>query len=357
MRYPIQKLLTRDLLRICRGAIYKPIAVDKPVAAKKGLHSTGVLLLSIVCVALLMASCDPSDVSSQQSGQSTTFTGSTTQQQITYSTDANDVLIRTFYSGGLKGTFNLGPQLSLYGDGTYILGLDRQGKLDTTALQQLLNTLVDTYGLLNFKRQQFFDIPDQDATFLELNINGKHLELMHGAFGSQPTTPQDKDEYQRLGKALTTITHTLQGPTTSYTGRTFALLVRQTFSANLQQTIPGWPLSDFTLAQAAAFDCGLIPEDDVSTNPETACLKFTIPENAILLTSEQIRSIEAVLNGKQQGDFFEDGQYYTVILRPLLPDELQDKTLAMFGSAQWQFIGVPLLVGTVPPVPSPTPSK
>ena len=295
MRYPIHKVflpLTRDLLRICTDAIYKPVhstcrgAIYKPVVVKNHLRSTSVLLSGIVCIALLIAGCDTSDIPGQQSGQSTTFTGSSTQQQITYSTDANDVLIRTFYGGGLKGTFNLGPQLSLYGDGTYILGLDRQGKLDTTALQQLLNTLVDTDGLLNFKRQQFFDIPDQDATFLELNINGKHLELMYGAFGSQPATTQDKDEYQRLGKALTTISHTLQEPTAPYTGRTFALLARQTFSANLQQTIPDWPLSDFTLAQAAAFDCGLIPEDDVSTNPETACLKFTIPENAILLTSE-----------------------------------------------------------------------
>ncbi len=323
---------------------------------QKHLRLTSVLLLSIAFTALLFAGCDTSNFSTQQSEPSTTFTGSSTQQQITYNTNANDVLIRTFYGGGLKGTFNLGPQISLYGDGTYILGLDRQGKLDTNTLQQLLNTLVDTDGLLNFKRQQFFDIPDQDATFLDLNINGKHLELMYGAFGSQPASAQDKDEYQRLGKALTTLSHTLQGPTSPYKGRTFALLVRQTFSADLQQTIPDWPISDFTLAQAATFDCGPIPEDDVSTNPETPCLKFTIPMHAILLTAEQIGSIEAALNGKQQGDFFEDGQYYTVILRPLLPDELQNKTLAMFGSAQWQFIGVPLLEGTVPPVPTPTPS-
>jgi hypothetical protein len=325
---------------------------------QKHLCSSSVLLLSIVFIALLFAGCDTSDFSTQQSGQSTTttFTGSSTQQQITYNTNANDVLIRTLYGGGLKGTLNLGPQISLYGDGTYILGLDRQGKLDTNTLQQLLNTLVDTDGLLNFKRQQFFDIPDQDATFLEFNINGKHLELMDGAFGSQPSTAQDKDEYQRLGRALTTISHTLQSSTSAYTGRTFALLVRQTFSADLQQTIPDWPISDFTLAQAAVFDCGLIPEDDVSTNPETACLKFTIPLHAILLTAEQVGSIEAALDGRHQGDFFENGQYYTVILRPLLPDELQNKTLAMFGSSQWQFVGVPLHEGTVPPVPTPTPA-
>jgi hypothetical protein len=315
------------------------------------------LLLSIMFIALFVASCDTSTVSTPQGGQSTTFTGSSTQQQITYNTNANEVLIRTFYGGGQKGTFNLSPQVSIYGDGTYILGLNRQGKLDTTALQQLLNTLVDTDGLLSFKRQLFFDIPDQDATFLDVNINGKHLELMYGAFGSQPASAQDKDEYQRLGKALTTLSHTLQGPTTAYQGKTFALLTYQTFSANLQLTIPNWPITDFTLAQAAVFECGLIPEDDVSSNPTIPCLQFTIPEHAILLNTGQIQSIEAALDGKQRGDFYENGQYYTVILRPLLPDELQEKMLAMFGSSQTQFIGVPLLEGSVPPVPTPTPSK
>jgi len=315
--------------------------------------------LSIVCIALLLAGCDTSEFSTQQNGQtgqSTTFTGHSTQQQITYNASATNVLIRTFYGGGLKGTLNLGPQISIYGDGTYILGLNQQGKLDTNTLQQLLDTLVNTDELLAFKRQQFFDIPDQNATFLDLNVNGKHLELMYGAFGSQPSSAQDKDEYQLLGKALTTLSHTLQGPTTTYKGRTFALLARETFSADLQQIIPEWPITDFTLAQVAVFDCGIIPEDDVSTNPETPCLKFTIPLHAILLTTAQIRTIEAALNGKQQGDFFENGQYYTVTLRPLLPDELQNKTLAMFGSAQSQFVSVPLLEGTVPPVPTPTPS-
>jgi len=315
------------------------------------------LLLSAMLVIVLISGCDTSPISTSQSGQSTTFTGSSTQQQITYNTSGNEVLIRTFYGGGQKGTFNLGPQISIYGDGTYILGLKRQGKLDTTALQQLLSTLIDTDGLLSFKRQLFFDIPDQDATFLDINSDGKHLELMYGAFGSQPASAQDKDEDQRLGKALTTLSHAVQGPTTVYRGKAVALLTYQTFSANLQQTIPDWPIADFTLAQAATFECGIVPEDDVSSNPTIPCLQFTIPEHAILLDAGQIQNIETALSGKQAGDFFEDSQYYTVILRPLLPDELQSKTLAMFGSSQIQFIGVPLLEGSVPPVPTPTPAK
>jgi hypothetical protein len=348
---------TRKARKGCtHDPMHKALLYRRVNHVQKHLLST-LLLLSIVCIALLITSCDTSTAATPQSGPSTTFTGSSTQQQITYNTSDNEVLLRTFYGGGQKGTFNLGPQISIYGDGTYILGLNRQGKLDTTTLQQLLNTLVDTDGLLTFKRQLFFDIPDQDATFLDININGKHLELMYGAFGSQPASAQDQNEYQRLGKALTTLSHTLQGATTPYKGKTLALLAYQTFSANLQLTIPDWPIADFTLAQAATFECGIIPEDDVSSNPTIPCLQFTIPAHAILLNTEQIQSIEAALNGKQEGDFYENGQYYTVTLRPLLPDELQKKMLAMFGSSQTQFIGVPLLEGSVPPVPTPTPAK
>jgi hypothetical protein len=337
--------------------MYKAFLYLEKIRVQKHGWTVSALLLSLLFTAILFAGCDTSQPSTQPSGQKTTFTGSSTQQQISYDANTDDVLIRTFYGGGLKGTFNLGPQVSIYGDGTYILGLDRQGKLDTNTLQQLLDTLVDKDGLLGFKRLQFFDIPDQDATFLDININGKHMEFMYGAFGSQPESAEDKSEYQRLGEALTTISHTLQGPTSAYKGRIFALLARQTFSANLQQTIPNWPLSDFTAAQAATFECGLIPEDDVSSNPDIPCLEFTIPAHAILLNTGQVQSIEAALNGKQQGDFFENGLYYSVILRPLLPDEWLERTLAMFGSAQYQFIGVPLLESTVPPVPTPTPIK
>ena len=314
------------------------------------------LMLCILLLALLCSSCDTSDISSQQNGQSTTFTGSTTHQQITYGISPTDVLIRTFYGGGLQGTLNLGPRISIYGDGTYIMGLDRQGRLDTNTLQQLLNTLVDGYGLLAFKRQQFFDIPDQDATFLDLNVNGHHQELMYGAFGSQPESSQDKDEYQRLGNALKAITNALTGAYSLYQGKDFALLARQIFSIDPNQVIPAWPLTDFTLAQAATFECGIVPQDPNGTNPETACLKFVIPSRAILLTAAQLGKIKAQLKGQSQGVFSEQGQYYSITLRPLLPDELVNKMLAMFGSAQSKFIGVPLLEGTVPPVPTATPS-
>src|SRR5579859_4836109 len=130
--------------------------------------SSSLLLCLLLLLSLLLSSCDLSqlDQSSQQP-QSSTFTGSTSP--ITYSTASHDVLIRTFH-GGLQGSLQPGPDISLYGDGSYIIGLHQQGKLTTEALQQLLNTLVDSYGLLDFKRQQFADLPDQNATFLELAL-------------------------------------------------------------------------------------------------------------------------------------------------------------------------------------------
>jgi len=313
------------------------------------------LLCSCVFIlVLLLSSCDLSTPPSHDSTQSRTFTGSSTQP-ITYSINAHDVLIRTFYGGGLYGSLSLNPQLSIYGDGTYIIGLDRQGKLSTEELQPLLNALVNTYGLLNFSHQRFSDIQDENATFLELALNGKQEELIYGTLDNAEASAQELDEYRRLGKAITAINETLKGSTQPYKATTIALLARQTFSPDLQRTIPSWPISDFTLAQAAVYECGAVPADETSQNAETACLKFAIPSHAILLNASQVRTIKEALQGTQ-GDFTEQGLYYTVILRPLLPDEFVRKTLAMFGSEQGSYRGVPLLSGVVPPVPSPTPT-
>jgi hypothetical protein len=319
-----------------------------------GKGRLALLLSSLLISILLLSSCDLSTPSAHDSVQSRTFTGSSTQP-ITYSINAHDVLIRTFYGGGLAGSFSLGPQLSIYGDGTYIIGLDRQGKLTTEELQTLLNTLVNNYRLLNFARQQFSDNQDENATFLELALNGKQEEFVYGTLDTTEASAQELDEYHRLGDAITTINEALKGPTQPYNATTVALLVRQTFSPDLQKTIPSWPISDFTLAQAAVYECGIVPADETSQNAETACLKFVIPSHAILLNTAQVRAIKEALRGSQ-GDFTEQGLYYSVILRPLLPDESIKKILAMFGSAQGSYRGVPLLSGMVPPAPDPTPS-
>ncbi|GAC1401399.1 MAG: hypothetical protein NVSMB49_15770 [Ktedonobacteraceae bacterium] len=321
------------------------------------------ILLLCALLALLFSACTNIDASQNQNGKNSTSSlsgaGSISSQPMTYSNKAQDVVLRTFYGGGIYGALEVNPDISLYGDGTYIFGADRQGKLDDAGLQGLLHTLTDTYGLLNFKRQQFSDIQDQNATFLEITLNGKQQEFMYGSFGNQQESSQDMDEYHRLDRVLTTITETLKGPTHPYKGSSTALLVHQTFGPD--QPALSWPLSDYTLAQAYAFECGLLPKDETSHNWEVGCLKYLIPHDVILLNTAQVQAISGQLPTQQrgpllQGLFSEGSFYYTVTLRPLLPDELPRKSVAMFGSAQSSFTNVPLLNGQVPPVPTPTPS-
>lgn len=318
------------------------------------------LALSLLLIGSILAACSGSNSSSSTSNkQTTSFTSSAgaVNQRITYNSGPQDVLLRTFYGGGLYGSLELSPTLTVYGDGSYIFGIDRTGKLSNNALQQLLHTLIDTDGLLNLQRQQFVDVQDQNATFLEVTLNGKQKEYLYGSFGNVQESQQDMDEYQRLKQVLTTLNQALTGPTRPYTSNTFALLARQTFTPDLGQTIPSWPLSDYTLAQAAVFVCGVVPADDTSPNAETGCMKYLKPQNAILLTPAQLQTLRAALNTQTRGTFIENGLYYTVFLRPLLPDELARKTVAMFGSDQFSYSGVPLLQGAVPPIPTPTPSR
>src|SRR3954464_11697004 len=60
---------------------------------------------------------------------------------ITYSTAAEDVLVRLFHGGGKVGKLEVTPDVSIYGDGTFITGPSLQlqkGSLSSEKLQQLL---------------------------------------------------------------------------------------------------------------------------------------------------------------------------------------------------------------------------
>lgn len=329
------------------------------------LHLGNVLLrrftLVLCCLfMILLAACDSgaSTASTNNSKQTlSTSKGST----ITYSIRPQDVLIRTFYGGGKLGTFEISPEISIYGDGTYILGPGlqmQQGKLSTEALQQLLNTLVASYNLLKLNTQQFYDTPDQNAAVLQLMLNGKVYSYLYGPFGNLRESAQEKNEYQYLGKALTSITEALVGPTHRYSSRDMVLLVHQTFSPDLSKTIPNWAFQDFTLFQLATYECGLIPPDFTSPNDSTGCLTYTVPHTALLLNTQQLHQITALLHGQEQATFLENGLYYSVVLRPLLPDEDAQKQLAMFGSQELKYTGVSLSEGPVPiPTPTPTPAS
>ncbi|MBV9689117.1 MAG: hypothetical protein JO202_05330 [Ktedonobacteraceae bacterium] len=312
-------------------------------------------VLCFLILSTLLSACDLAASLSNGNQDHTTTLTINSAQSITYSTSPQAILIRTFYGGGLYGSLELSPTTSIYGDGTFILGTEQTGKVDSNTLQQLLQTLLDTDGLLNLKRHQFVDIQDQNAMFLELMLNGKQEEFVYGSFGNQQESTQDMAEYHRLGQAITTINETLKGPTHSYKASAFALLTRQIFNADPAQTI-AWPLADFTLVQATDSECGPLPPDDTSPNKETSCLKYTIPHSAILLAPAQLESLRGQLNGQQQGFFTEGGLYYSITLRPLLPDELAQKMLAMFGSNQSTFNAVPLITGAVPATSTATPA-
>lgn len=310
-------------------------------------------------IGTLLTACDTSSLFSSSTNTSNHSTLPTSNGPITYSTSPNDVLIRTFYGGGNLGALAISPQVSIYGDGTYILGPGYQmrwGKLDTSTLQQLLHTLVDSGGLLNLRRQLFYDVPDQNATLLQLTLNNKHYQFLYGKFGTLQESAQDIDEYHHLGKALTAITQALNGPTQPYTSTSMALLVHQEFSPDLSKTIPDWSLGDFSLDEVATFECGVIPPGSTGPNADTGCLSFTTPLNAYVPSPRQLQTIKLLLHGRQQGEFYDPKSqlYYTVVLRPLLPDELPQKTLAMLGSQDLSYTGVPLHSGTIPtPVPTP----
>ena len=307
-------------------------------------------------IIILFTACDSSANTSSTNNAKQTLSissGST----ITYNTRPQDVLIRTFYGGGKLGTFEMSPEISIYGDGTYILGPGlqmQQGVLKPDALQRLLNKLVDTYGLLKFNKQQFYDIPDQNATVLQLMLNDKEYTYLYGPFGNMQESTQDISEYQRLGKALSSITEALVGPTHKFTSQEMVLLVHQTFSPDLSQSIPYWSFQDFTLFQLSTFECGLIPPDLTGPNADSGCLTYTVPRTALILNTQQLQEIKALLHGQEQGVFLERGAYYSVTLRPLLPDEPEQKMLAMFGSQELSYTGVSLVEGPVP-LPTPTP--
>ncbi len=312
------------------------------------------LLIMLYSSMILLTACDSvSNVSSANTRHTLSTSNGTT---IMYSSRPQDVLIRTFYGGGKLGTLEMSPEITIYGDGTYILGPGlamQQGQLQAGTLQQLLNRLVDTYGLLKLNQKQFYDVPDQNATLLQLMLNGNQYEFLYGPFGNLQESPQDMDEYRRLGKALTSISDVLSGPTHDYTSHQVALLVHQTFSPDLSQTILSWTLQDFTLFQLATYECGPVPPDETGPNADTGCLTYTVPHTALLLDTQQLHQISTLLQGQAQGVFLEGGLYYNVILRPLLPDEFAQNVLAMFGSQELSYTGIPLHAG---PVPTPAPA-
>src|SRR5205085_10727958 len=82
------------------------------------------LSLAVLCfIGALLSACDSSFFSSTNTSSHSTLP--TNNGPITYSTSPSDVLIRTFYGGGNMGALAFSPQVSIYGDGIYILEIGR----------------------------------------------------------------------------------------------------------------------------------------------------------------------------------------------------------------------------------------
>ncbi|MGH2507484.1 MAG: hypothetical protein ACRDHZ_08795, partial [Ktedonobacteraceae bacterium] len=246
----------------------------------------------------------------------------------------------------------------LYGNGTFIIGPGlqlQQGTLSNDALQKLLHTLTSTDNLLQLHRQIFSDIPDQNAALLQVMLNDKKYQFIYGPFGHMQESSQDMHEYQQLGTAISTIKSTLNHPTQAYTSQQSALLVYQTFREDFTGTISRWTLINIlNLTNAAIYECGVVPADVTSPNADLGCLQYTIPQLAILLDQHNTDLVGTLLHNTQQTLFLENGNDYVVMLRPLLPDEIVQQQLAMYGNNNQDYAPVPLKNGPIP-VPTVTP--
>jgi hypothetical protein len=311
----------------------------------------GLLLLSLL---LLLAACDWGQ-SHHQTMQ--TDSGST----ISYSTLPQDVLVRIFSGGGKVGRLELTPEVSIYGDGTFIVGPGLhpvQGSLDSAHLQSLLHTLTSIDNLLQLRQRVFADIPDQNGTLLQLTLNAKEYQFLSGPFGNLQESAEQMHEYQQLGNAINAVRSALAGPLRPYASSQMALLVTETFRADFtevqNQALPTWPPGDIVLADTARYECGSIPQDLTGPNADNGCLTYTVPHLAYLPGPRHLQAMRAILKGQQQQLFLESGAYYMVILRPLLPDEVSLQQLAMYGSNSQGYMAVPLKTGAIP-VPTVTP--
>jgi hypothetical protein len=266
-----------------------------------------------------------------------------------------------FSGGGKVGRLELTPEISLYGDGSFITGPGlhlEQGSLDADQLQSLLHTLTSTDNLLQLHQQIFADVPDQNVTLLQLALNGENYQFTYGPFGNLQENTEQMHAYRQLGNAISAVRNALHGPEHPYTSSHMALLVSQTFrvdfTADQNQTIPTWPIDDIVLADTALYECGSISLDLTGPNADNGCLTYTIPHAAYLPGQRNLLAIQTALKGRLERLFLENSCYYVVILRPLLPDEISLQQLAMYGSNSQSYMPVPLKTGAIP-VPTLTP--
>lgn len=281
----------------------------------------------LVTFCLLVLAILPYGCSMSSSGNGTPSVDHRTN--IAHGTSPQDVLIRKIYNGGIYGSFQLGPDLSIYGDGTVIEGTTTSGKFSSTELDTLLDTLVNTSHVFTIPPVTRGSSNDNNFTNLELNFNGSQTTLGEDNGGPTPgqsdqvTQKRVADVFNVIDKAVARI------KTHPYQSSRLVLLARQ--------LIPGettseqhWPITDFTLARASTVVCGPPPSSDESYSAK--CLKYLAPHAAILLTPSQSAILLPLVDTHLQGIFQEQGFSSIVMLRSLLPDEDMTKGVLLSGS-------------------------
>ena len=293
------------------------------------------LLVSLALVACSSAA-SPSAAPSGGSGGSPPPTSEPTTggEGVDHPTGATDVILRMEEGGGfvpIEVNAGAAPIFTLYGDGRVIFqplqetfpqaGPDgitrnepwRTAQLDAGQVEELL-TFALTQGGLGTARDNYGDVTVIDAgnTIFNIDAGGLDKTVTVTAIGMEPTGGPDDADRAKL-KTLSdrlrdfddggTISTDVYAPP-AYRG---VLIEREVDPAVPGPSPTPWPWPDLTIAD--------FPTGDGVSAPGFAHKTLTADELAALNAGD--------VAGGASGFFVEgpDGKAYTVVLRPLLPEE------------------------------------
>jgi hypothetical protein len=276
------------------------------------------LTLSLLVLALLCAGC----------GRLTGSGGSASPDGIEHPMGASDLVIRWETSGGFVNPASLlgrVPSFSLYGDGTLITeGAHTEiypgaavppliaQDITEGGIQAILATARDA-GLLDGDATYPFCVADVPDTVITVNAGGQTSVVTATALGMGGTgCPDANDEARaklfrfltRLGDLQSWLPAGSIGEEHPYTATALRIFVRPYQpDPTLTQTAVAWPGSqplsaiDGTVEMAPEVSCGVVAGADA---------------DAVL---------EAARSANELTPWTSDGRRYSVVFRPLLPDE------------------------------------
>jgi hypothetical protein len=279
------------------------------------------LTLSLLVLAFLSAGCG------RLAGSGTTG-GSASPSGIEHPTGASDLVLRWETSGGFvnpASVLDRVPSFSLYGDGTLITEGAHTEIYPGAALPPLLAQAITEggmqailaaardAGLLDGDATYPFCVADVPDTVFTVNADGRTSVVTATALGmGGPGCPDANDEARaklfrfltRLGDLQSWLPAGSIGGEHPYTSSALRIFV-QPYQADptLTETPVAWPGSqplsvvDGTVEMAPSVSCGVVDGADA---------------DAVL---------EAARSANELTPWTSDGRRYSVVFRPLLPDE------------------------------------